>query len=445
MFVHGVSPSFLEVGRKKAEQARMAQAQAAAAEGGGGAAGKGRADAPDPAAAADAAAAASSASRASLVRTGARQARRGGGGAGGSKPGAEPSAHAAAATTTTPNDTTTTNPTDPVWPRGAYFLGKVLWAKGYTELLDRLGEHAEQTGERVPVDVFGSGPDLGSVREEAVARGLPLEFHGARDHADAGLQEYRVFVNPSLSDVVATTTAEALAMGKWAVVAEHPSNAFFAQFPNCLTYRTPQEFSDKLQHALKEPPQPLTDEQLSRLTWEAATERFLTVAEVTDPPPPAEAALDAALAAAHQALTGLEPLRVLAGAGVGTRETPARVTDYVPRADGEDIGWFDDASRAQRARIGGGGGGGVEGKVPPPSQAAAAAAATPAPAASTLAASAASGPPSHPVPSPRRQQRTSQQAAAAAAAAASAAAQGPAASVAAALHAAAQEERGKRV
>lgn len=45
--------------------------------------------------------------------------------------------------------------------------------------------------------------------------------------------------------------------GKWVIVEDHPSNKFFSSFSNCLTYKTPEQFSAHLKHALKHDPRPV--------------------------------------------------------------------------------------------------------------------------------------------------------------------------------------------
>lgn len=94
-------------------------------------------------------------------------------------------------------------------------------------------------------------------------------------------------------------------MGKWVVCPQHPSNKFFEQFPNCLTYINEgksflfvfrskdiltthslvyfntEELAANVYWALNHDPHPLTSEQRYELSWDAATERFLEASTIT--------------------------------------------------------------------------------------------------------------------------------------------------------------------
>lgn len=131
-------------------------------------------------------------------------------------------------------------------------------------------------------------------------------------------------------------------MGKFVICADHPSNEFFRSFPNCLTYKTSEDFVARVKEALASEPQPLTPEQRHNLSWEAATQRFMECSELdrvlnnsedsTNPRkanrkmiksvsvPPLAEMVDGGLAFAHYCLTGNEILRLATGAIPGTRD-----------------------------------------------------------------------------------------------------------------------------
>ncbi|GJP57075.1 hypothetical protein CLOM_g16110 [Closterium sp. NIES-68] len=158
-------------------------------------------------------------------------------------------------------------------------------AKGVQE--EAKGKEGGEDGERFWVHAYGDGFEEGQVKAFAAKHELPIVFHGRKDHADPEIRNFKVFVNPSVSDVLCTTTAEAAAMGKILVLCRHPSNEFFIQnIPdNCVIYdpNDPDDFSAAVARALAHPPRPLTPEEKRIFTWQAATERFMQVAGLAAP------------------------------------------------------------------------------------------------------------------------------------------------------------------
>jgi digalactosyldiacylglycerol synthase len=154
-----------------------------------------------------------------------------------------------------------------------YFIGKSLWSKGFEVLLPLLRSYKRKKGQSLRMDIYGSGPDREAIEASASRYSLNLTFHDGIDHVK--LTDHSIMINASKSEVLCTTVAEALAMGKWVICARHPSNEFFYQFPNCLPFAGRREFIACVDVATQSPPEPLLPEHRRLLTWEAATERFV--------------------------------------------------------------------------------------------------------------------------------------------------------------------------
>ena len=172
-----------------------------------------------------------------------------------------------------------------------YFIGKLLWAKGLDKLLELEAYFKKSTGQYFSIDILGSGPEQTEIARAYLGQEysthhpgttkktfwrrfrqpIPAQFLGRKDHAQIG-GEYKIFVNPSITEVLCTTSAEAIAMGKWVIVPKHASNEFFLEFANCLQYSSKTEFVQLLQYAMAhDPPRHF----YPSLTWQAATDRLI--------------------------------------------------------------------------------------------------------------------------------------------------------------------------
>jgi hypothetical protein len=72
----------------------------------------------------------------------------------------------------------------------------------------------------------------------------------------------QVFINCCKKDVLATATAEAVAMNKWAILPDVPCNEFFRPFPNVLLFSSAAGFSRALCQALEQEPPALSSQHL---------------------------------------------------------------------------------------------------------------------------------------------------------------------------------------
>lgn len=67
--------------------------------------------------------------------------------------------------------------------KGVYYIGKMLWSKGYKELLRLLRDHQKELA-GLEIDLYGSGEDSAQIEVSFKKLELAVRVHPARDHAD---------------------------------------------------------------------------------------------------------------------------------------------------------------------------------------------------------------------------------------------------------------------
>lgn len=155
----------------------------------------------------------------------------------------------------------------------ALHLAESLLQRGFGSFSNKL-ENKKAT--KVVGTPFSLGPTIAAYKWRR--KPLPARFLGVKDHIELKDLPQNIFLNMSTSEVLCTTSAEALAMGKFVILPKHPSNDFFTQFPNCLAYNDLDDCVEKLQYALSHSPTRLSEEDAFKLSWEGATERLYDAA-----------------------------------------------------------------------------------------------------------------------------------------------------------------------
>lgn len=139
----------------------------------------------------------------------------------------------------------------PVTPscKDVYFMGRLVWDKAVDVVIDCAHKLD------LPIDIYGEGPDQMVMESRAEALNAPVTFKGPSYSPWLDIEPYSVFFNPSLSEVLCTTTAEALVAGRHVVIPDCPANTPFYDLANVHVYQDERGIEDALKTALATVPQ----------------------------------------------------------------------------------------------------------------------------------------------------------------------------------------------
>lgn len=72
--------------------------------------------------------------------------------------------------------------------KGSYFIGKMVWSKAYTELLQLLSQHQNELSD-LRVDLYGNGEDFDDIQKSFSKLTLGVRIYPGCDHVDSLFHE----------------------------------------------------------------------------------------------------------------------------------------------------------------------------------------------------------------------------------------------------------------
>ena len=166
---------------------------------------------------------------------------------------------------------------------GYYYIGKLTHLKNVDRLLQLAVRHqfhihlygrVMQIPDGLPKWMKSKFDKMMAQCEECFASPY-VHLHHPSYTPEIDLSQYKTLVNLSESERFCTSTAEALAMGKFAVIPDHPSNQFFKRFKNARFYSNEDEAVQHIRQTERLTPE--SDPLLQELTWPEANKRLLYV------------------------------------------------------------------------------------------------------------------------------------------------------------------------